>query len=104
MMKIEPGNGCPLDGFKPCRQLACAWFTQIRGTDPQTGQDADHWGCAVAWLPVLNINTANEARQTAAAVESFRNTVAATETPKAGISPTSAAALARTAEIKRLSR
>lgn len=72
-IKIEPKNQCPLDGFKPCRQIECAWFAQIRGNNPQTSEDVDEWACAVAWLPMLTINTANQARQTAAAVESFRN-------------------------------
>lgn len=71
-MKIEPKNICPLYR-EPCKQLDCAWFTQLRGTHPQSGADIDEWGCAVAWLPVLLIENAKESRQTGAAVESFRN-------------------------------
>ena len=33
----------------------------------------DEWLCSIAALPMLSINTANEARQTAASVGSFRN-------------------------------
>jgi hypothetical protein len=73
MVKLEAQNNCPLDGFKPCRQTACAWFTQVRGKNPQGGEDVDHWGCAVAWMPLLLIETAQQSRQTGAAVESFRN-------------------------------
>lgn len=72
-LKIEPKNNCPLDGFKPCRQLECGWFTQVRGTNPNTGEDVDSWGCAVTWLPMLLIENAQQSRQTGAAVESFRN-------------------------------
>lgn len=72
-MKLEPKNNCPLDGFKPCRQLECGWFTQVRGTNPNNGQEVDSWGCAVAWLPMLLIENAQQSRQTGAAVESFRN-------------------------------
>lgn len=72
-MKIEPKNNCPLDGFKPCRQLDCGWFTQVRGTNPNTGENVDSWGCAVTWLPMLLIENAQQSRQTGAAVESFRN-------------------------------
>lgn len=72
-MKLEPKNNCPLDGFKPCRQLECGWFTQVRGTNPNTGQEVDSWGCAVAWLPMMLIEGANQQRQTGAAIESFRN-------------------------------
>lgn len=72
-MKIEPKHGCPLDSFNPCRQLDCAWFAQIRGTNPNTGADVDEWACAVAWLPMLLIENSQQQRQTGAAVESFRN-------------------------------
>jgi len=72
-MKIEPKNHCPLDGFQPCRKLDCAWFTQLRGKDPQSEQEIDEWGCAIAWLPLMLVENAQQQRQTAAAVESFRN-------------------------------
>ncbi len=72
-MNLVPKNNCPLDGFKPCRQLDCGWFTQVRGTDPNSGQEVDTWGCAVGWLPMLLIENAQQSRQTGAAVESFRN-------------------------------
>lgn len=72
-MKFEAKPNCPLDGFKPCRQLECAWFLQIRGTNPNTGEDMDEWGCSVAWMPILTIENSNMQRQTGAAVESFRN-------------------------------
>ena len=78
-MQIEVEPNCPLDKFKPCRKTKCAWFAQVRGTDPNTGKDIDEWGCAVAWLPVLLIENASQARHTSAAVESFRNEVANTQ-------------------------
>jgi hypothetical protein len=72
-MKIEPKTNCPLHNFEPCKQLDCAWFLKIRGTDPNTGEDRDDWGCSIAWLPILLIENAQMNRQTGAAVESFRN-------------------------------
>jgi hypothetical protein len=72
-MQIEPKNQCPLNNFEPCKQLDCAWFLKIRGTDPNSGKDMDEWGCAMAWMPVLLIENASMSRQTGAAVESFRN-------------------------------
>jgi hypothetical protein len=72
-MKIEPKNGCPLDSFRPCRQLDCAWFIQVRGTNPNTGKEVDEWACSMAWLPMLLIENSQQQRQTGAAVESFRN-------------------------------
>lgn len=72
-MKIEPKNGCPLNNFEPCRQLDCAWFIQVRGTNPNTGQAVDEWACSMAWMPMLLIENSQQQRQTGAAVESFRN-------------------------------
>ena len=72
-MKLEVKDNCPLNGFKPCKQMDCAWFIQIRGTDPNTGAEVDDWGCSMAWLPKLLIENAMMSRQTGAAVESFRN-------------------------------
>ena len=79
-MKLESGKFCPLIK-SDCIGLQCNWFTQVRGTNPQSGAEVDEWGCAIKWLPMLLINTANETRQGAAATESFRNVmVAASET------------------------
>lgn len=73
MVKLTPKNNCPINKFEPCRQLDCAWFINVRGTNPNTGEDLDNWGCSVAWLPVLLVENASQSRQTGAAVESFRN-------------------------------
>lgn len=72
-MKIESKANCPLNGFNPCKQLECAWFLQIQGTNPNTGQEINEWGCAISWLPILTIENSQQQRQTGAAVESFRN-------------------------------
>jgi len=72
-MTIEIKDNCPLNKFKPCKKFDCAWYTQIRGTDPNTGKEVDNYGCAVAWLPMLLIENSQQSRQTGAAVESFRN-------------------------------
>ena len=73
-MKLEPGKFCPLIKAD-CMGLACSWFTQVRGTDPQSGREVDEWACAITWMPMLQINTAQEVRQGAAATESVRNAV-----------------------------
>ena len=31
------------------------WYTQVRGTDPQSGQEVDEWNCAVSWMPMMSI-------------------------------------------------
>lgn len=71
-MKLEPGKFCPLLK-KDCVGLQCAWFIQLRGTHPQTGEPVDEWGCATTWMPMLMIENSKEQRATGAAVESFRN-------------------------------
>lgn len=72
-MKIEAKANCPLDNFNPCRQLDCAWFLKIRGSNPNTGEELDDWGCSMAWMPILMIENSQQQRSTGAAVESFRN-------------------------------
>ena len=72
-MKIEVKQNCPLNDFNPCKQFDCAWFMKIAGTNPNDWQPTEEWGCAMAWLPVLLIENAQQSRQTGAAVESFRN-------------------------------
>jgi hypothetical protein len=72
-MQIESKSNCPLDGFKPCRQLECAWFMKIAGTNPNTGKEVEDWGCSMAWMPMLMIENSQQQRSTSAAVESFRN-------------------------------
>ncbi len=71
-MKLEKEHWCPLIG-EECMKLKCEWFTQVRGQNPNTGEDVDEWGCAVTWLPMLLIENSQQQRQTGAAVESFRN-------------------------------
>ena len=46
---------------------------QVRGTNPNTGQEVDEWDCSIKWLPMLLIENSQQQRQTGAAVESFRN-------------------------------
>lgn len=72
-MKMEVKQNCPLNKFKPCKQFDCAWFIQVRGTNPQTGQEVDEYACSMAWMPLLMIENSQQQRQTGAAVESFRN-------------------------------
>jgi hypothetical protein len=72
-MKIEPKANCPLNNFEPCKQLDCAWFIKVAGTNANTGEEVEDWGCSMAWMPILTIENSQQQRQTGAAVESFRN-------------------------------
>jgi hypothetical protein len=71
-MQIKPGNYCPLVK-KDCLGVQCSWFTQVRGTNPNTGKEVDEWACAIAWMPILLIENSQQQRSTGTAVESFRN-------------------------------
>jgi hypothetical protein len=73
-MQFKSENYCPLIK-KKCIEHKCAWFTQVRGLNPNTGAEIDEWSCAVAWMPLLVIEVAQKENQTGAAVESFRNEV-----------------------------
>jgi hypothetical protein len=72
MKKNQSGNFCPLIR-KDCIEHKCSWYMHVRGMDPNTGTDVDHWSCAVTWMPMLTIENSQQQRQTGAAVESFRN-------------------------------
>lgn len=72
-MKLEVKNNCPLNNFEPCKMFECAWFVQMRGTDPNTGKEVDEHSCAMSWMPMLLVENALHTRHTGSAVESFRN-------------------------------
>lgn len=86
-MKIESKNLCPLNGFNECRKLDCAWFIQLRGSNPNTGEDVDEWGCAMAWQPILAVENSQMQRQTGAAVESLRNEIVAASHSQGRLAP-----------------
>jgi len=76
-VKVEAELTCPL-GSK-CEEVRdnklhrCAWFTMLSGRNPNTGENVDERGCAMAWIPVLLIENSMQQRSTSAAVESLRN-------------------------------
>jgi hypothetical protein len=73
MFKSEKAKKiCPLLK-KPCIEHECAWYVQVRGYHPQSGDPVDHWDCSIVWQPILMIENSQQQRQTGAAVESFRN-------------------------------
>ena len=53
--------------------VRCPWYTKVAGTNVNTGKESEDWGCAIAWMPALMVNSANESRRSTAAIESFRN-------------------------------
>ena len=71
---MKKGEFCPLIQ-KKCVEHKCAWYTCVRGTNPNTGEEIDDWRCAVSWMPMMTVEIAQMSNQTGAAVESFRNEV-----------------------------
>ena len=73
---IETVLTCPL-GHK-CEEVKgdkihrCAWFTTLAGRNPQTGEQIDEKACAIAWLPVMQVEVAQSNRGTSEAVVSLR--------------------------------
>ena len=76
-MAVETVNFCPLgaecETVRDGKIHKCMWHVKLVGQDPQTGEDMDQWGCAMAWQPLLMIENSRQQRSTAVAVESFRN-------------------------------
>ena len=60
---------------KKCRDLCmnCPKWIQVQGHNPNTGVAENQWNCADNWMVFLTIENSQQQRQTAAAVESFRN-------------------------------
>ena len=79
-MKIKAGTFCPLVKGD-CKKLECVWFTQIAGSHPQTGEEFDEWGCAIAWMPILSIENTKRLNEVGASIESFRNATVETLSP-----------------------
>ena len=68
---------CPLgsecEEIKDNKIHRCMWYTAVRGTNPNTGEEVDEWNCAIAWGPILQIETSQTQRGVSTALESFRN-------------------------------
>ena len=79
-MQIKAGTFCPLVNGE-WKKLECVWLTQIAGSHPQTGEQFDEWGCAVAWMPLLTIENIKKTNEAGAAIESFRNATVETLSP-----------------------
>lgn len=49
------------------------WHVGIEGQHPQTGEMVKEMGCAIAYNAILLLENSRQQRDTAAAIESFRN-------------------------------
>ena len=60
--------------------VACKFWMEILGTNPQTGANVKEGNCTINIIPMLLIENSKVNRETGSAVESFRNeTVKANE-------------------------
>jgi len=77
------GSMCPLwrKGVeKVCH--TCEWYERMVGTHPQSGEPIDKWGCAIRWMPILQVEARKGLDGVQKATESFRNQVTAMNQPK----------------------
>lgn len=51
----------------------CAWYTEMQGNHPQTGQPTKQSRCAIVWNPILAVEVTGAARSVAASIESHRD-------------------------------
>lgn len=78
-MSIETVITCPL-GSK-CEEIRdgklsrCAWYTQLAGKNPQSEEIINEWRCAMAWMPLMMVETSQTNRGQTQALESFRNSI-----------------------------
>jgi len=67
---------CPLgskcEEIKDNKLHQCAWLVEIKGTNPQTNETKDEKACAIAWMPILQIETSGTQKATHDAVISLR--------------------------------
>lgn len=70
--KVCPSLSTPQKMIE-CIEHRCAHYQHLLGKNPQSGKPIDHWDCAFNWANILAVENAQQSRQTAAAVESFRN-------------------------------
>jgi hypothetical protein len=68
---------CPLgsecEEIKDNKSYRCRWYIALKGKDPQDAQIVDKWGCAIEFMPMLQIEVAQTNRGQTQALESFRN-------------------------------
>ena len=76
-MALEVKLTCPLG--HTCERVVdgaierCMWYKELAGRDPQSEEVVQRWDCAIAWLPLLNVEMSGTNRGQTAAIESMRN-------------------------------
>jgi hypothetical protein len=65
---------CPLIR-KDCKEHQCAWYLNIQGENPQTGEVVNNWQCAINAIPLLQIETSRTVRQNHSATVGVREEI-----------------------------
>jgi len=74
-MNKKDMKGCPYMRMKPCVGDECSMYMHMMGSNPQTGQPVDQFGCAIAFTPVLIIENSGQQRGACASIDSMRNVI-----------------------------
>jgi hypothetical protein len=68
---------CPLgskcEEIKENKMHRCAWYTNVKGKDPQSEEVIDRWECAIAFMPMLQVEMSQTNRGQTSALCSFRD-------------------------------
>jgi len=86
MQKPDSDTTCRYTGHeKKCRDLFmnCPAWINVQGTNPQTGEIINKFGCSDSFLHLLLIENSQMQKQTGASIESFRNAVIQANNTKA---------------------
>ena len=51
----------------------CAWYVEVQGMNPQTGEPVNDKKCAITWMPLLQIEAAMTNRGQTEAICSMRD-------------------------------
>ena len=76
-MTLQVNITCPLGSN--CERVIdgaierCAWYVKLEGEHPQSGEKMNESRCAMAWIPVLQIEGNGQNRHITTAVQSLRN-------------------------------
>src|SRR5215831_1463189 len=65
---------CPL-WRAPCRKDKCRWWVHVTGKHPQTEEYIDRADCAIAWMPVLQVETTQMVRHATASTDKVASEV-----------------------------
>lgn len=65
--------GCECEKAVDGKLQRCAWYVELEGEDPQNGEKFRDWKCAIAWEPVLLVNSSLQMQRVSVGVETFRN-------------------------------